>query len=302
LKELAAALDVVESSQTVFRTLPPTFDREYTRVRSRIENLSKQIDGVQLRIRALQTASDNERRRRYTELNISRFVGKVETELATYDRYNADQEIRTKREALVTEIAALAKEVDEASLKESQRRAIDRLSALSSPLLADLGVESPEDPIKLSTEDLNLKVQRLDREDWLSEIGSGSNWLGYHLANSLGLQRYFLGLPSSPVPSFVVFDQPSQVFFPKKLAGVIDNLDPKLADDDVTRVRKLFEVIAKVTGERDKQLQTIVLDHAAANVWGDVANVKLVEEWRGKEKLIPATWLGNSGDAEPKSS
>ena len=291
LEELAEALDEVEGAQTVFRTLPPTFDREYTRVRSRMSSLAQQIDGVQLRIRALQEASENERQRRYTELNISRFIGKVETELATFDRYNADEELRSRREQLVSEIATLASEVDEASLKERQKRAIERLSALSSPLLSDLGVENPTDPIKLSPDDLTLKIQRQDRDDWLSEIGSGSNWLGYHLASSLGLQRYFLQLPSSPVPSFLVFDQPSQVFFPKKLAGIVNNLDPVLDDDDVARVRKLFEVISKVTKEQGDKLQTIVLDHAAQDVWGDIPGIHLVEEWRGLDKLIPSSWL-----------
>jgi Protein of unknown function (DUF3732) len=196
-----------------------------------------------------------------------------------------------RQEELVSEIKGLASEVDEASLKESQKRAIERLSALSSPLLFDLGVENPKDPIKLSTDDLTLKIQRQDRDDWLSEIGSGSNWLGYHLASTLGLQRYFLQLPSSPVPSFLVFDQPSQVFFPKKLAGIVNSLDPPLDDDDVARVRKLFEVISKVTTEQGDRLQTIVLDHAAQNVWGDIAGIHLVEEWRGSDKLIPLAWL-----------
>lgn len=291
LKQLAAAMDEVEGAQTVFRTLPPTFDREYARVRSKLGSLAQQIDGVQLRIRALQETSENERQRRYTELNISRFVGKVETELATYDRYNTDDELRSRREELVAEIESLSREVDEASLKESQKRAIERLSALSSPLLYELGVENPQDPIKLSADDLTLKIQRLEREDWLSEIGSGSNWLGYHLASSLGLQRYFLQLPSSPVPSFLVFDQPSQVFFPKKLAGVVETLDPKLADDDVVRVRSLFEVISKVTREQRHKLQTIVLDHAAENVWGDIPGIHPVEEWRGPDKLIPQSWI-----------
>jgi hypothetical protein len=291
LEDIGAALDEVEGAQTVFRTLPPTFDREFARVRTRVGNLAQQIDGVQLRIRALQEASDNERQRRYTELNISRFIGKVETELATFDRYNADEELRTRRQELALEIAILAKEVDEASLRESQKRAIDRLSALSSPLLSDLGVENPQDPIKLSPDDLTLKVQRREREDFLSEIGSGSNWLGYHLATALGLHRYFLQLPSSPVPSFIIFDQPSQVFFPKKLAGVITELDPTLDDDDVARVRKLFDVISKVTNEQSHKLQTIVLDHAASNVWGDISGINLVEEWRGSDKLIPTSWI-----------
>jgi Protein of unknown function (DUF3732) len=291
LQELVTSLNEVEGAQTVFRTLPPTFDREFARVRSRIANLTQQIGGVQLRIRALQEASENERQRRYTEMNMSRFVGKIESELAMFDRYNADDQLRSRRDEILSEIAALSKEVDEASLRENKERAIDRLSTLSSSLLTDLGVENPQDPIKLSTEDLNLKVQRLEREDWLSEIGSGSNWVGYHLAISLGLHRYFMQLQSSPVPSFLVFDQPSQVFFPKKLAGVTGNLDPALEDDDVARVRKLFDVISRVTTEQTHKLQTIVLDHAAGNVWGDIAGVNLVEEWRGSKKLIPQSWL-----------
>jgi hypothetical protein len=138
-----------------------------------------------------------------------------------------------------------------------------------------------------------LKVQRLEREDLLSEIGSGSNWLGYHIANSLGLQRYFLQLDGSPVPSFLILDQPSQVFFPKKLAGsgTARDIDPKLDDDDVARVKKLFEVVTQVTTEQKKRLQVIILDHAAENVWGDIPGINLVEEWRGPKKLIPLGWL-----------
>jgi hypothetical protein len=295
LKELVASLAQVENAQTVFRTLPPTFDREYTRVRSRIGNITQQLNNVQRRIRALQEASDSERKKRYTELNISRFIGKVESELASFDRFNSDQELRTRREELVSEIRILAKEVDEKSLQESEKRAVERVSSFSSPLLPDLGVEQPQDPIKLSTTDLTLRVRRQGREDLLSEIGSGSNWLGYHLANSLGLQRYFLNLKDSPVPSFLVFDQPSQVFFPKKLAGTHSDteIDPKLDDDDVARVRRLFEVISKVTTEQKQKLQIIVLDHAAENVWGAVSGVRLVEEWRGADKLIPQEWLAN---------
>jgi len=46
-----------------------------------------------------------------------------------------------------------------------------------------------------------------------------------------------------------------------------------------------------VTAEQAGRLQTIVLDHAAENVWGSVGTTKLVEEWRGAEKLIPQSWL-----------
>ena len=50
------------------------------------------------------------------------------------------------------------------------------------------------------------------------EIGSGANWLAYHIAMTLALQKFFLGEPHHSVPGLLVYDQPSQVYFPKRTA------------------------------------------------------------------------------------
>ena len=60
--------------------------------------------------------------------------------------------------------------------------------------------ERPNDPISLETNDLTVKVTGLHRDDYLSEIGSGSNWLAYHVAVLLGLHQYFMTLEHNPVP------------------------------------------------------------------------------------------------------
>ncbi|SMO71754.1 Protein of unknown function [Chryseobacterium rhizoplanae] len=53
---------------------------------------------------------------------------------------------------------------------------------------------------------------------FLNKIGSGSNYMCYHLATMLGLHEYFYKLKEEGkinyVPSFIVFDQPSQVYYP----------------------------------------------------------------------------------------
>jgi len=95
------------------------------------------------------------------------------------------------------------------------------------------------------------------RGTWLSsqralEQGGVSGCGKEIFTRSLSVLRLFAIFATAKLScSFVpCFDQPSQVFFPKKLAGVVGALDPKLEDDDVVRVRKLFEVIAKVTTEQ----------------------------------------------------
>jgi hypothetical protein len=109
---------------------------------------------------------------------------------------------------------------------------------------------------------------------------------------SLALQQFFLSLSNSPVPGLLVYDQPSQVYFPKRLVERQSDTDtdPVLGDEDVEAVQKVFSVLAKVTRESAKGLQIIVLDHASNNVWGGIDNVHLVEDWREGRKLVPESW------------
>ena len=119
-----------------------------------------------------------------------------------------------------------------------------------------------------SAADLGTDVVIESHRASLSEIGSGSNWLAYHIATILALQQFFMKLPHGPVPQFVVFDQPSQVYFPKKLAGRQTDEDPKMLDEDVDAIRKAFIVFDRFVSHFSERFQIIVLDHAPDAVWG----------------------------------
>ncbi len=66
------------------------------------------------------------------------------------------------------------------------------VSSNAEKLLPSLDVERPDDPVTLLIDDLTIKVGSVSREDYLWEIGSGSNWLSYHIAISLGVTTIFL--------------------------------------------------------------------------------------------------------------
>ena len=102
-----------------------------------------------------------------------------------------------------------------------------------------------------------------------------------------------MSLRHSPVPSFVAYDQPSQVYFPKRLAVLEDedDFDPKYRDEDIEGVKKVFTTFSLAVQASGGKLQIIVLDHAAGNVWGDIEHIHCVEEWRNGTKLVPAIWL-----------
>ena len=48
----------------------------------------------------------------------------------------------------------------------------------------------------------------------MERMGSGENWVGYHLIAHFALHRWFAER-HRPVPRFVFIDQPSQVYFPE---------------------------------------------------------------------------------------
>ena len=83
-----------------------------------------------------------------------------------------------------------------------------------------LDAEQPDDPSKLDIKELTVKVgSEAGREHYLWEMGSGANWLSYHVSATIASQRFFLNLKGSSVPNFLIYDQPSQVYFPRRLAS-----------------------------------------------------------------------------------
>lgn len=151
-------------------------------------------------------------------------------------------------------------------------------------------------PPEFSVTDLNLRV-RSDDGHWhfLSEVGSASNWLSFHIAFVCALHEYFnspQGRAVSSVPSFSVFDQPSQVYFPRTTRGVKDEKQENLkyADEDLEAVVGIFKTLADSAKAQDGKWQCIVLDHARDEIYKDIEGVHEVAEWREGKKLIPREW------------
>jgi hypothetical protein len=193
---------------------------------------------------------------------------------------------------LRSKLQDLRGEANDNAIRDRQRAALQRVAAAMSRFLPKLDAERPLDPAELNIEDLTIRVTSPSgRRDFLWEIGSGANWLSYHVAAMLALHELFLTKHSNPVPSFLILDQPSQVYFPRKLGGrATGPVDPQIADEDITAVRMVFDVLAQAVGG-EAGLQVLVLDHASSDIWGDIPRANLVEEWRDGNALIPMNWL-----------
>jgi hypothetical protein len=118
---------------------------------------------------------------------------------------------------------------------------------------------------------------------WLPTIGSGSNWVGYHLATHLGLHHYFT-THERPVPRFLMLDQPTQAFYPEDVPQTIP--EEELDREDV---RRLFRALYDYIEELDGRFQLIVCDHAKLTEHNWFME-SIAYDWRASRGLVPQDW------------
>jgi uncharacterized Zn finger protein (UPF0148 family) len=301
LEVLSARLQEVEAEAGVDKEVPAAFDRELQRVTAEVGLTTERLRSVQIRKRALSGRSKEASERQFAAKKAERFVGNLEAALDLHRRLGSDSGLLDEVAKLREIAQALEGALKEQDLETRKGRALSAVNNHAGRLLPFLDVENAEDPISLEISDLTIKVRGADRDDYLSEIGSGSNWLSYHLAMLLALHQFYLSQKHSPVPSFLVLDQPSQVYFPKNLVRRPDEEEEelRLRDEDINAVRKAFEVLGKVVMKAEGNLQVIVLDHASRDVWGEIPGVVGLKEWRDGVKLVPMRWLESDIDDAP---
>lgn len=294
LSELIESMRRVEVSVEKAGAVSSTFDREMARVKSDISLCTERMKGIALRKREVVARSQAGREAQFRQSEISRFIGRIERGLEMQRALGIDSELADEVSDLKRREQQLARSISREGLAERRKRALEKIAMFSGRLLPGLDAERPNDPIELSLTDLTIKVKGPTRDDFLWEIGSGANWLSYHVALSLALQQFFMQNSPSPVPSFLVYDQPSQVYFPRRLAGrrsVESDEEPMLEDEDIEAVRKVIATIAKVVLTPPLGLQTLILDHAGPEIWEGIEGVHFVEEWRQGRKLVPTEWI-----------
>ena len=288
-------LEETQNKRKKLEEVPAAFEREYDLVRGEIQKLTDKLVAIQKRIKIEENRIRQEEQfektnpNRYTLDGISRFLGKVEYASEAIAALESDGELLTEIEMIRNRIKELKKIADESIIKRKIENAITRISVKQMEFIKLLDSERPDDPFRLDYKNLTVEVDGDDgRKDYLWEIGSGSNWLAYHISTILGLHSFFSTFQSS-VPNFVIFDQPSQVYFPHESKEREDS--PDLGDLDKEAVKSIFSTMTKSILGVKGNMQIIVLEHADESIYGEIQGVNEVCVWRNGNKLIPLEWI-----------
>ena len=267
--------------------------RDSPRLQGRIASLEARRTEIEEQLRAVQRdlatrIQDNERLRiqqaDFTEQ--ARVSGRVAYYLENVKAVASDSRLPQAIERLRAEIAELEQALDDESLQGRLDTALSLVSRDLTSYARQLDLEHGDNPLRLDMKNLTVVADTVDGPLSLSQMGSGENWVGYHVATHLSLHKLFL-LRKRPVPAFLMLDQPSQAHYPpeRDRNGRIEGL----ADEDQAAVHRLFELLWNYTTDGSSRTQIIVSDHVELlDSW---FHDSIVQRWRDGITFVPQAWL-----------
>lgn len=288
LKEILSSLEGI-------RAIPLRVDAKARKARVLLEKeqvlLKEQHEAARSKLRiAFQTISKSPNHLA-ADRKIDLLLGRISEYIRTIDIGDMDDD-EENLEALTKEIETLQSKIN--SIWMHRKKTQETVDKKMTTLARRMEVEFQKGNASISIEDLSIKVQvdpGSDEMTSLAEIGSGANWVCYHLAGILAIHDH-LSKNNCPVPRTLLIDQPSQAWFPEELR-ITDRegeLAPKRAED-TNRVKDIYQILGEMASNKTFS-QIIVMDHAKfADSW---FTDMIRYEWRHGEKLVPEHW-GDDG-------
>ena len=290
VSEIQASLLNVQTQLRSVRRDEPRLQERLAGLASQRDDLSEQLRDVQADI--AKRIQDNERLRLEQQqfAEQARVAGRIAFYLENASAIADDSELTRKLALVRAEMEELERVLDIDAAQERLTTALNIVGRDLTDLAKQLGLEHGENPLRLDLKRLTVVADTDDGPLSLSQMGSGENWVGYHVAAHLSLHKLFCRR-GRPVPGLLMLDQPSQAHYPPERdeEGRIENL----TDEDRTAVRLLFESLYRYCSTHAPDVQIIVVDHV--ELLDDWFVSSIVERWRDERALVPELWLGDRG-------
>lgn len=285
LSELRGQLDSV-------RTARPRREQALRQLQEHTAQLRQNLRGVEGALSTLAEARAARANARNTAEEQAFTRGRIDAYLAQLAGPGPGGDLHRLRTAVAMArrvVEALEAELDSQDSDDRLTHSLNYLSADMTRWADDLKLEHGRRLVRLDLKRLTVVTDSDEGVAELMRIGSGKNWVGYHLVAHLALHQYFVA-HRRPVPAFLMLDQPTQPYYPSDVA----KSRGQVQDEDRNAVLRLFELMHKVVADLNGGFQMIVSDHAnLPETWFQDC---VRYNWRDGEALIPQHWIGQSSD------
>lgn len=276
--------EVSEQLEGVYRD-SPHIQRHITELEATILRASDDLRLVQRELQksVMENAAANARQDQM--LARGKFLGRLAELLESVSPQADDDGIASQIAEVRELIAGIKSRINNDETESRLETILSFISEKMTEYSKNLDLEHSGSSLRLDLKKLTVVANTVDGPIPLTRMGSGENWVGYHVLSHLAL-HWWLRMKERPVPAFLIFDQPTQAYYPPdSTEGGLDQIEK---DADRTAVQALFKLMATACAEILADFQLIVLDHAhLKDEWFESA---IVAEWRGDEALVPYDW------------
>lgn len=279
---------LAELSENLTTTIAerPKLGQYVERLNLEQDNLKKQIEIRQNGIKTIYIEQQQAAKQKDLNLRRGKTIGKISLFLESFKAVEEDKTLKKNIELLLIEIAALEKVVGSEEKEERLNSILNQINIQMTNWSQNLDLEHQSAPIRFDIKKLTIFADTPTKSIPLNQMGSGANWVAYHLLIHFALHKHFVKA-NRPVPRFLILDQPSQAYYPPDKDT---ELKGKLAtSSDETAVKQMYDFILSATKELSPHFQVIITDHAKLN-YTEFAEC-ITEEWRNGQKLIPESWI-----------
>lgn len=276
--------DVSSRLESVTRAAPQV-EKAIAELNSGLQRVQSSLAKNRAEMEAVRRSSDRLQQVQDDMAKRALIIGRISLYLESLPELPDTRAIEEQAQRLRQQCAALEEELSDERVRERIESITSILARRMTDWARDLELEHSKFPLRLEIKKLTIVADTADGPVPMDRMGSGENWVGYHLIGHLALHEWFTER-GRPVPRFLFLDQPSQVYFPPEKD--VDGSMTMVGEDDRRAVSRMFRFVFNVVEKLSPAFQVIITEHADINeAWYQDA---VVERWRGGAKLIPDDW------------
>ena len=256
LEKLDDQIRHVEDRTPQMEAVVTELEAKQAAIKSRLRGNQEQLEAIQRENARLQEYRDRNARRAH-------IFGRISLYLDSVPQLEDDSGLQQRIADLEKQVNTLEEELSNDTVQERVQSALSLISRDMSDWASELQLEHAEFPIRLDLRRLTVVADGTEGPIPMERMGSGENWVGYHLITHFALHRQFIDR-YRPVPRFIFIDQPSQVYFPEDEHWQQENGTVGIGEDR-EKVRRMYRLAYDFVESLNGQFQVIVTDHANIN-------------------------------------
>ncbi len=285
VSDLQASIQRLATQVRALEERSPSMDRVVRTLRDRLEEMKQKLRENREELEAVQASNQRLQSVRDLAARRAHVLGRIGLYLESLPHLRDTSDLNRDIGGLKEKIERLEEELSDEAVQDRLESILSILSHDMSVWASTLRLEHSEHPLRLDIKRLTVVADTRNGPIPMEHMGSGENWVGYHLIAHFALHAWFVN-QTRPTPRFLFIDQPSQVYFPadKDVDGTMLGIE----NEDREAVARMYRLALSVAQQLSPNLQIIVTDHA--DIAEDWFQQCVIERWRGGKKLVPEQW------------